>query len=91
MNQIEIIRTEKKVEERTYKLGQIFLTTENELYMLARVGNDDIVLVGIEDGNRWRTPVTIKDSLVITYQDMLQCAEDLDSFTPVDTKITVTL
>lgn len=55
MNQIEIIRTEKKKEQRTYKVGQMFLRENDELAILVQVDVEEIALISISTGNRYIT------------------------------------
>ena len=58
--------------EQTYHPGQRFKHNDGETYILARLDCDTVNLVDLEDGNRYTTPIDVKDSIEITEEEMIQ-------------------
>jgi len=95
MNTIEIIRTEKKEEEKTFSIGQSFIDIKhnNDLYMLTSIGGNRVCLIRLKDGVRVDAEVCVNSFTEITLDELNEFSTStfLQEFTPVDVKITVTL
>jgi hypothetical protein len=87
MNTIEILNQEVK----TYKIGQMFLTPNGELCILAQVAPSSIVLINLEYGNRIEESYKVKNVISITAKELNCHDEDFSDYKAVDAKITVTI
>lgn len=56
-------------EEKTYKIGNRFGAIGGDKYILAQVGIGKVVLVGLQDGNRWNEEVEVKDVHKISQEE----------------------
>lgn len=64
----------KKVEERTYKVGNRFLI-EGKEYLLAEFKYNECALVQLVSGNRWVSSQKVKDSQAITEEELLKISD----------------
>jgi hypothetical protein len=87
MNTIEILNQEVK----TYKIGQMFLTPNKRLCLLAQVAPSNVQLIDLEDGNRMKEMYKVENVNLITAKELTRCDEDFPNYKPVDAKITVTI
>jgi hypothetical protein len=75
-----IVNVEQKKKESVHKFGNIYQHTndwnERELYILSRVYNQSIVLVSLNNGNRFHEPLEVKNSDKISDEDFRECASD---------------
>lgn len=70
----------KKVREQTYRRGDKFLIGRQE-YILAQIEFNEACLVCLKEGNRFREPITIGDSLKITHSELVEMGgEDVTLF-----------
>lgn len=92
MNTIEIIRTDKKEEEKTFKHGQMFVNSNGGgLCFLCQVMSSMACLIDMDSGNRRQDPIKVADILKVTKEELSQMSIIDNELTPVDVKITVTL
>jgi hypothetical protein len=73
------------------ELGQMFLTPNGELCILAQVAPSSIALINLEYGNRIEEMYKVKNVLSITVKELNCYDEDFPDYKPVDAKITVTI
>jgi hypothetical protein len=71
------ISVEQKEKESAYEIGNIYQHTndwnEKQLYILSRVYHESIVLVSLNNGNRFHDPISVKDSSKISNEDFCKC------------------
>ncbi len=62
-----------------HKRGDRFFHKDGEEYILASVDEHQMVLVCIEDGNRWSQPVKVKKHLEVTKEEFAKITNHPES------------
>ena len=85
---VKIKVTKKK--EVTYKLGDKFkYGFFREIYVLSQVDSNMVCLIGFKGGNRWESPIQVKDCNCITTKEFLKITDNqIEDFTPINITIT---
>lgn len=78
----------KTVLVKKYKVGDKFSHVCGGKYILARTKPNEIVLIDLEDGNRWSSPIAVNDCCNLTEDDVKKAVGcyELHEFTKIEAK-----
>lgn len=66
-----------EVVEPTYHVGQVLVMGESkERFIIAHPRDQEVVLISLEDGNRWASPITVSNTTRITDDEMDRLVHD---------------
>lgn len=69
MTEINIAEIPTNIPPITFSRGDFFIESKT-LYQLVNTENSKFCMIAIKDGNRYRDPITVENSLRITYEEI---------------------
>lgn len=66
------------VPKESYNRGDIFVSEDNTVFMLAVFSSHEVCLVSMSDGNRWTEVLKVKDADNITKEEFKSLSPDLN-------------